>query len=146
MGRAIIKRDKGRQKMKISVDTKREFIPEWHDNKLADESQRIVIEHRAPSMTLVEDLIPKPTLKMTGHGDVTDGWETTSTMDSKKLIRGMLLKIRNLTLDVDGKDMPIVGYEDLYSPATPSIVAGLVDEIAMYFQKILSERKTDVKN
>lgn len=132
--------------MKISVNTVREYIPEWRENKKEDPVNQIVVEHRTPSMSLVEELIPKAALKITGHGDTQEGWETTYVMDTKKIVRGMLLKIRNLTLDIDGKDTPIVSFDDLYNPSAPSILAGLTEELGTYFQKLLSERKVDVKN
>jgi hypothetical protein len=131
--------------MVISVATKKEFTPEWNDNK--KENNPIVVVHRAPTMALYEQLIPKPTIKMKiGNDGSANGGETEIEIDTKALVKAMLLELKNCDLEIDGKPMSIKNTEDLYGPSAPAILSGLVNEIGSYFQKILSERDVEAKN
>ena len=125
--------------MLITVSNKTEFIPEWNDNQ--KENDPVVVVHRVPTMGLRERLIPKPRLKLMVSADgKSEGGETEVEVDNKKIILAMLVEIKNLAYESDGKEIRVKSADDLYSNNTPSTLSGLVDEIGTYFQKILNER------
>jgi hypothetical protein len=130
--------------MVISISQKKEYIPEWNDNK--DSQDQIVVVHRVPTMALYNELIPKPTIKMKVGKDGTEGGETELTIDTSNLVRRMVLDIKGLVID-DGHDrIPLKTGEDLFSANAPSMLAGLTDELGRYFQEILTSRAIDTKN
>lgn len=131
--------------MIISVKTKNEYVPEWNGNK--DDESPITIEHLTPTMALYEALIPKPTMKMNLDKDGRmEGGETEVTIDNRKIVVRMVTGIKNLTLNVDGKPIAVTSGSDLFGPAVPSEISGLVDEIGAYLQGLLSKKAFDAKN
>ena len=131
--------------MIISITTKTEYTPEWNDN-LAD-ANPIVVEHLTPTMALYNELIQPPTIKMkiTTDGKM-DGGETDLILDNKKIVRKMVTKIRNMTIEIDGKPIVVNNGADLFGPGMPPVIAGLVDELGTYLQGLLSERSINAKN
>ena len=130
--------------MIVQVANKSEFIPEWNGNK--EENDPIVVTHKVPTMALREQLIPKPRLKLVVSPDgKSEGGETTIEIDNRSLIQTMLISIKGLAVNIDGKEVEIKTAGDLFGKDTPSILSGLVDELGTYFQKILNER-VDSKN
>ena len=131
--------------MIISISTQTEYTPDWNDNK--KDTNPIIIEHLTPSMTLYNELIVPPSVKMNIDKDgKMDGGETEITIDNKKIVRKMVTKVRNLTIEIDGKPMEIKNGAELFGPGTPAILSGLVEEIGTYLQGILSEKRVDTKN
>lgn len=131
--------------MIVSVSTKNEFIPEWNDNK--DSEEPIVVHYKAPTMVLVNSLLPKPTIDWNvGSNMAITGGAMKSVIDNSKIVRQMVTKIKNLSVSVDDKVIKIETGEDLFGKDAPSILAGLVDEIGSYLQGVLSERVVDQKN
>jgi len=130
--------------MIVQVMNKSEFIPEWNENK--KENDPIVVVHKVPTMALREQLIPKPRLKLVvGADGKSEGGETTIEVDNRNLIQSMLISIKGLSVNIDGKEVEIKTAGDLFGKETPSILSGLVDEIGSYFQSVLNER-VDSKN
>jgi len=127
--------------MKINVSLVREYIPSWRDNKSDEEP--IVVEHRAPTLTLRNKLIPQP--KVVLHVDKdgrSEGAESTVTVDNWRICESMVENFRNFELEVEenGKSRTIVVQtmkELSTSNYIPSEVGGLIDELGAYFQKIL---------
>lgn len=131
--------------MVVTVARQTEYIPEWNSNKT--DEKPIVIVHKAPTTVLSEMLIPKPVFKMKmgndGNGSVS---ETEFTVDYKKIVKEMVIEIKNLTIDVDGKPLVITNVTDLFSPSTPSCINGLVDDVGLYLQTLLSAKEAKTKN
>lgn len=132
--------------MKVNISTKREWIPNWNGNK--KENDPITIVHKAPTMSLRTELLPKPhVLFRIDNAGNPQGGESDLEIDNKKIIYGMLINIRNLTVeDENGEAFEIKTAEDLFSKNAPSILYELVDEIGTYFQKILNEKVVAEKN
>lgn len=130
--------------MLISVSNKSEFIPEWNDNQKSTDP--IVVIHKVPTMGLRERLIPKPKLKLIVSADgKSEGGETEVEIDNKKIIQSMLVEIKNLAYESEGKEIKVKTADDLFGNSTPSAFSGLADELGTYFQKVLNER-VDSKN
>jgi hypothetical protein len=131
--------------MTISVNTKTEYTPEWNDNR--DDASPVIVEHLTPTMALYNELIQPPTIKMkiTTDGKM-DGGETDLILDNKKIVRKMVTKIRNLTVEIDGKPINVTSGSDLFGPGMPPVIAGLVDELGTYLQGLLSDRSVNAKN
>jgi hypothetical protein len=130
--------------MKISVTREREYVPDWENNK--DDPNPIVITHKAASAALSAKLIPKAVLRVTGSKGVEQAWETEITVDNEKLCRAMIIDIKNLEFDVDGKVFTVRNADGLFGEDVPAGLTGLVDEIGQYFQGLLSEKVVDTKN
>jgi hypothetical protein len=131
--------------MVINVSLKKEYIPEWNGNR--DSNDQIVVIHRAPTMSLYDELIPKPTIKMKVGKDGAEGGETELTVDTSNLVRKMIVDIKGLIIDIEGKNQIVIKTgNDLFSTDAPAMLAGLTDELGRYFQEILISRKVDTKN
>jgi hypothetical protein len=132
--------------MVVSLDLVKEFTPEWNGNKL--DSNPITVSYKAPTMPLVEKLVPKPVYMLKTKADGTsDGGEMEITLDTKKIILAMVTEIRNLEImGADGKTILIKHASDLYGENTPSVISGLCDEIGVHLQGILSKKAEDPKN
>lgn len=135
--------------MVISVNFVREYKPEWNGNK--DDPNPIIVMHKAPTMELADQLIPKPTIVMKTGKDGVDGGEMEVTIDNRKFVRAMVTSIRNLSVeftDVQGVPVKriITSAEELMAPGVPSELQGLVDELGTYFQKLLSKKDLSEKN
>src|SRR5690606_13913318 len=111
---------------KISVNLQREYIPEWNGNREEPVGSQIKVLHRAPTLALKDELVPKPEIKFrisdTGK---SEGGETIARVDNRKIVEGMVFSIENLTLEVqDGenksKTVEIKSVRDLYSSQIPA--------------------------
>jgi hypothetical protein len=133
--------------MIFSTSTKTEFVPKWYNNQSEPESDQIVIEHLAPSANLKDRLIPKPDLKWTfdAKGEASGG-ETTMSIDNKRIVMAMVTKVRNLTVEVNGKKFEVKDANDLYGQGMPVEVSELTDEIGNYLQGLLSKSGVNTKN
>lgn len=131
--------------MKITYNTTTEYVPNWLENKSADAP--IVIHHKTPTMKLHNELLVKPVLVIEFGKDMDmDGGRTETTIDNNKLFRAMVTKIENLTIEVDGKERAFKTVDDVFAEDAPSILAGLVDEVGQYLQKLLTKKDVDAKN
>lgn len=135
--------------MVIPVTLTGKYIPEWNGNK--DASDPIVVKHKLPTMELVEELIPKPVIKMHTGSEGVEGGEMEMVIDPRKFVKKMVNSISGLTIEITKDDgsvttKVITSAEDLYSPGVPAILSGLSEELGSYFQKILSQRVVDSKN
>jgi len=137
--------------MVISINPVKEFIPEWNGNKDMPENERIRVFHKAPTMELVDKLIPKPTIVMKTGNNGVEGGEMEIVVDNRKFVREMITSIRNLTVDVPDNNggrttKLILTAEELLAPSIPAVLFGLVDEIGAHLQKVLSQREVNEKN
>lgn len=133
--------------MVINLEVSRKFVPEWNGNKSLVAGEQIEITHKAPTLALVNRLIPKPSLKMMmGKDGQMEGGESEIIMDNTKIVREMVTEIRNLSISVDGKARKIVTAADLFGEDIPAVLSGLVDEIGAYLQGVLNKKEVDAKN
>lgn len=133
--------------MVINLEVSRKFVPEWNGNKSLPAGEQIEVTHKAPTLALVNRLIPKPSLKMImGREGQMEGGESEIIMDNTKIVREMVTEIRNLTLNVDGKSRKIVSAADLFAEDVPAVLSGLVDELGSYLQGVLNKKEVDAKN
>lgn len=129
--------------MVVDFDLKKEFIPEWNKNKELPELEQVVVEHFAPTGKLKDKLIDKPSMivKADPKGDKQEV-EIEYKLDTKRIVRGMGVKIKNLKW----KDRDIKTVEDCYGDGVPQVFTALVDEIGQYLQSLLQESEIDTKN
>jgi len=133
--------------MVINLEVSRKFVPEWNGNKSLADGEQIEITHKAPTLALVNRLIPKPSLKMImGKDGSMDGGESEIVMDNTKIVREMVTEIRNLSISIDGKVRKIITAADLFGDDIPSVLSGLVDEVGAYLQGVLNKKDIDAKN
>jgi hypothetical protein len=130
--------------MIISVSQKKEYIPEWNGNRTEDKPIRVI--HRAPTMSLYEELIPKPRIKMKIDKEGAQEGETELVIDNTAIVKKMVTEIVDCELDVDGKRVVIASADDLYGTNAPAILSGFVEELGKYFQGILADRSVNTKN
>lgn len=135
--------------MVISVSNQREYIPNWNNNK--SDPNPIVVVHKVADITMREQLIPKPTIVMKTGQDGMEGGEMEVTIDHTRLVKAMVLNIKNLTIAVpDAQGVTtnrlILTADELLSPGIPASLYGLVEELGNYFQKILQQREVNEKN
>jgi hypothetical protein len=131
--------------MVVNIAPKREYIPEWNGNK--DEKVPFVVVHRAPTMSLYDELVPKPKVTMKIGKEGAEGGETEISIDTTAIVKRMLLEIKGLSLHEEGKDdIPIISAKDLFGENAPSVLSGLTDELGRYFQNLLTEKVVDTKN
>ena len=131
--------------MIIDVSTVKEYIPSWNNNKTSDSP--IIVKHKAPSMALYGQLVPRPSIKLSIDAEgKSSGGETEMTLDYTKIVKEMVLTIENLELNIDGKTMRLCNSGDLFGGSTPSMISGLVDELGAHFQMLLSKKDVDEKN
>ncbi len=130
--------------MILSVDLKKEYIPEWNGN--ADSSDPIKVIHKVPTMALANNLIPKPVIKMKVGKEGTEGGETEMTIDTTKIVKEMVIEIKNLTIDYGNGVKNLKDGDDLFSEDAPAMLQGLADELGKYFQTLLTDRTVNTKN
>lgn len=130
--------------MVISLALKKEYIPEWNGNR--EVQDKIVVLHRVPTMSLYDTLIPKPKVVMKVGKNGAEGGETEISIDTSAIVKGMLVEIKGLSFDIEGRTVTIKDATDLYGPDAPAMLAGLTDELGRYFQEILTNRNLDTKN
>lgn len=129
----------------LDVSVNREYVPKWMNNE--QDNNPIVIVHKAPSSFLFNTLIAKPTLKMTIDSDGnSNGGETDIQIDHSKLVKSMVVNIKNLEFDMEGKSFVVKTAGDLFGVYVPAEVNGLVDEIGNYLATLLQKKVVDVKN
>jgi hypothetical protein len=130
--------------MVISVSLKKEYIPTWMDNGKSDKPIRVL--HKAPTMALYEELIPKPRIRVKVGAEGAEGGETELVVDNTAIVKKMVNEIIDCELDVDGKKVLITSADDLFGASAPAMLSGLAEELGRYFQKILADRSGDTKN
>jgi hypothetical protein len=130
--------------MVISVSLKKEYIPEWMDNAKSDKPIRVL--HKAPTMALYEELIPKPRIKVKVGAEGAEGGETELVVDNTAIVKKMVNEIMDCELNIEGRTVIIKNADDLYGANAPAMLSGLAEELGRYFQKILADRSVDTKN
>lgn len=129
--------------MILEVSNSLEFTPEWNGNRTDDNP--IKVFHKAPTMALYEQLIPKPKLEMQlGKTGEMEGATSTVSIDNKKIVRAMVTSISNLEFKIDGKSFSIKSADELFGDV-PAFISSLVDEIGVYLQGLLSSKDAEIK-
>jgi hypothetical protein len=133
--------------MVLQFTSEREYVPKWNNNK--GDVSPIVVRHKAPSVSLFNSLIPKPTVKfLTGKDGDADGGEMEVTIDNTKVVRGMVTEIQNFELvnEATGNKFKVEKAGDLFGENVPPMVTGLIDELGEYFTILLRTKVVDEKN
>jgi hypothetical protein len=133
--------------MVLQFTSEREFTPKWNNNEAEDNP--IVVRHKAPSVALFNQLIPKPVLKfVTGKDGEAEGSEVEMTIDNTKVVRQMVTEIRNFELidSTTGNKIKIEKAGDLFGENVPPAVNGLIDEIGQHLTLLLQKKAFDEKN
>ena len=131
--------------MVISVSLKKEYVPTWMNNNESEKPFKVL--HRAPTMGLYEELIPKPKIKMRVDKDGANGGETEMTVDTTNIVKRMVIEIVDLTLNLDdGSQMVIKNVDDLFGKDAPAMLSGLTEELGRYLQELLTTRGVNSKN
>ncbi len=131
--------------MVLELSLVTEYTPEWNNNR--KEAEPIVVKHKVPTMALTNRLIPKTsvTMKMDENGKMSGG-ESELVIDNTRLVRDMVTSIRGLTVKDGSKEYQIVTAGDLFSENAPPALAGLIDELGLYFQELLTKKEVEAKN
>jgi len=130
--------------MVLDVSVSRVYIPDWLENK--KDATPIEIHHKAPSVALLNRLVPKSVFRMTTDKDGNpSGGESEFVMDYSKVVREMVTEVRNFSLNVDGKEQAIRTAADLFGDV-PAVVSGLIDEVGQYLTALLQKKVVDPKN
>jgi hypothetical protein len=133
--------------MVIEYAMKREYTPKWMGNDKSESP--FVVRHKAPSITLYNQLVAKTVLSFsTGKDGEAEGGEVEVIIDNAKYVRGMLTDIIGLELrDTDsGKVTNIKTVSDLFREDVPAGISGLGDELGQYFYGLLQQKTLDEKN
>lgn len=123
--------------MVISVSLKREFIPEFHDNKKLQASEQIRIKHRAATTAIKEQLFPRR-FQMNANGDITGNIE----IDRKKIIQAFTDELVNISYESDdGEIKKISTVEQLFK--APVEFDPLIEELYNYYNGLLNARPNE---
>lgn len=127
--------------MVLEISRTQEFIPEWNGNK--NEAKPITVKYKNPTMSMYERLIPKPKLKVRiGADGKSEGAESDVIIDNTKIIKEMVTGITNFEINDGDKNYNIKTAEELFGDA-PACISGLIDEIGVYLQGVLSTKAED---
>lgn len=127
--------------MILTVAAKREFIPEFNDNKKAIGSEQIKIIHRPATINMKEDLFPHE-FSYGADGKVQGSF----AINRKKIISAFVIELININYKFDGeKDevKKVKTVDDLF--LAPPEYDPLIDEMYSYFQDMLNN-KVNEKN
>jgi hypothetical protein len=132
--------------MAFQLTSTNSFIPSWNGNK--ESNTPIEIIHKAPTMALHSQLIPKTAIHMKLSPDGSyQGGEMDVVIDTTKIVKTMVSEIRNLSYSMDGgKEVHLIKGADLYGDTVPALFSGLADEIGSYLQTLLNNKDVDAKN
>lgn len=122
--------------MILSISVKREFIPEFNNNKKLPAADQIKIEHKAATATIKESLFPRR-FQLDKDGGVTSEFE----IDRKKIIQAFVTGIKNLGYEVDGEEKNITTVEQLFK--APIEFDPLIEELYGYFNETLNARANE---
>jgi len=122
--------------MILSISVKREFIPEFNNNKKLPAADQIKIEHKAATATIKESLFPRR-FQLDKDGGVTSEFE----IDRKKIIQAFVTGIKNLGYEVDGEEKNITTVEQLFK--APIEFDPLIEELYSYFNEMLNARANE---
>lgn len=124
-----------------TVSTIRQYTPVVWGNEQEPIAERIIVEHRAPTVAIKEKIFPK-VFKYDETGEVSGEFE----IDRGKVLREFITEIKNLYVVEDTeKDtrFRIRTADDLMKASIE--FEELIDELYKYFQELLN-RKFDEKN
>ena len=138
--------------MKVAVSTNltREFIPEWNGNKELSEVEQIKVYYKAPTISIKEDLAPLkfdlvPSKdKVDEKGNPVMEQKMTYVLDRTKIINKLVTSIVGLSIEADGKEVPIKTAGQLLSAGVE--LDELVSEIFAHLQSVINNRALDEKN
>ena len=132
--------------MAFQLTSTNSFIPTWNGNK--ESLNPIEVIHKAPTMALHSQLIPKTAIHMKLSPDGSyQGGEMDVVIDTTRIVKTMVSEIRNLSYSMDGgKEIQITKGSELYGDSIPSLFSGLADEIGSYLQTLLNNKEVDAKN
>lgn len=122
--------------MILSISVKREFIPEFNNNKKLPVADQIKIEHKAATATIKESLFPRR-FQLDKDGGVTSEFE----IDRKKIIQAFVTGIKNLGYEVEGEEKNITTVEQLFK--APIEFDPLIEELYSYFNEMLNARANE---
>ena len=122
------------------------FIPKAGGN--AEEAKPVRFIYRAPTLALRQELTPQPEFEMLfDKKGKQSGGRSTMEVDNEKIVRGMTIRIENLEVELpDGKVKALTEANDLYGVNAPAGVGPLVDEAAVFYQKLLATNEVPAKN
>jgi hypothetical protein len=122
--------------MILSISVKREFVPEFNNNKKLPAADQIKIEHKAATATIKESLFPRR-FQLDKDGGVTSEFE----IDRKKIIQAFVTGIKNLGYEVEGEEKNITTVEQLFK--APIEFDPLIEELYTYFNEMLNARANE---
>lgn len=127
--------------MTLTVAMNREYIPEWNGNAKAPVAEQIKVAHKAPTVSMKEQVFPKR-FEFGADGEVVGSFE----IDRKRLISAFAPTFTNLEYIIDdGKEVvkKIKDANDLFN--APAVFDGLIQELYDHFNELLNE-KVNAKN
>lgn len=111
--------------MVIDVRKEAVFAPEWNDNRKQPESEQIRVVHRFLSPGEKQKFYYTEPIELSG-----DKPKSRYIQDLPGHVKAVVIKIENLTLNIDGKEKKITTGNDLYNVA--GVPYMLVAEIERY--------------
>lgn len=122
--------------MTISVSSKREFIPEFNDNKKLPASEQLKVLHRAPTVAIKESLFPRK-FEYGADGAISG----TIEIDRKKIIQALTMDFVNFDYELDGDKKKITTVEQLFK--APVEFDPFIEELYTYYNGILNARPNE---
>jgi hypothetical protein len=128
--------------MIVTVSREKTYIPQWNGNRDLPPGEQVVAHYKAGSFDLRSRLLPDPQVKFSydKDGNPTGGSGEVS-LDKKGIVRGMLIRIDNLSVEVKGEIEKVISANDLFSGPFEE----LIDELADVFRKEL-KKEISAKN
>jgi len=124
--------------MNITVQQKREYIPEFNGNRELPAVEQVKVLHRAATIKIKEALFPKK-YEYDSNGEMKGSFE----LDRSGMMLKFITDIKNFSYEEDGVSYKIKTAAQLID--APSEFEELLDELYSYFQELLN-KKVDEKN